>query len=63
MAQYVRNLNKPFRRIDFVIEGFCCIIDGIVHICSFGYIRTELQISWHHYTLKRFCSYLENMEN
>ena len=39
MIQFVRELNKPYRRSDFVIEGFCMIIDGIVHIISFGYLN------------------------
>lgn len=60
MIQLVRGLNKPYRRIDFIIEGFCMIIDGFVHIFSFGYIRSGLQFWWTHKTLHRGLSYIEN---
>lgn len=59
MIQFVRELNKPYRRSDFVIEGFCMIIDGIVHIISFGYLRMGLQLWWIDKKLDRMFSYLE----
>jgi hypothetical protein len=60
MIQFVRKLNKPYKRSDFVIEGFCMIIDGIVHIISFGYVRTGLQIWCINKKLDRMLSHLQD---
>ena len=60
MIQFIRKLNKPYKRSDFVIGGFCMIIDGIVHIISFGYLRTGLQIWWIDKKLDKALSYLDD---
>uniref|UniRef100_A0A6M3X4D7 Uncharacterized protein n=1 Tax=viral metagenome TaxID=1070528 RepID=A0A6M3X4D7_9ZZZZ len=60
MIEFIRVLNKPYRRIDLVIEGFCMIIDGIVYIISFGYLRTNLQMWKIDRNLDRMSSYVNN---
>ena len=60
MIQFVRYLHKPYRRSDFVIEGFCMIIDGIVHIVSFGYVRIGLQIWWTDKKIDNIFQYLKD---
>jgi hypothetical protein len=62
MIQLVKGLNKPYRRIDFMIGGVCQIIDGLVDIISFGYARTGLNIWWTDKCLDRFCKYLKQNE-
>jgi hypothetical protein len=46
MITFVRKLNPPYKRIDFIIEGACMIVDGLVFIVSLGYGRTDFHIWW-----------------
>jgi len=59
MIQIVKGLNKPYRRIDFMIGGICQIIDGITDIISLGYIRTDFNSWWTLKCLRKFCDYIE----
>lgn len=59
MIQIIKGLNKPYRRIDFVIGGFCGITDGIIDVISFGYARASFKRWWNRKCLHRFCAYHE----
>ena len=60
MIQIVRGLNKLYRRIDSVIGGICGIMDGIVEIISFGYMRTCFKGWRNRKCLHKFCAYHED---
>ena len=42
----LKNIPEWCRRTDFIIEGLCCTIDGIVLALSIGYIKVGLQLWW-----------------
>lgn len=61
MGEMIRRIynDTTCQRIDFMIGGVCQIIDGIVDIISFGYVRTGLNFWWTSKCLHRFCNYIE----
>ena len=59
MIKYVRKLNKPYKRSDFIVGGFLKIVDGIVGIISLGYFRTSCHIWWVSKTINKSFSYLQ----
>lgn len=42
----IRNLNKPYTRFGMVIQGVCCIMDGVVALFTLGYISSNFQMWW-----------------
>lgn len=59
MIQFVRNLNEPYKRSDFVIGGLLKIADGIVDIVSFGYFSSNFHIWCLRKNLDKFFSHRE----
>jgi hypothetical protein len=60
MIQIVKGLNKPYKRIDFVIEGICKIIDGIIDVISFGYISTDFYMWYVDKCLDRWIKFIKS---
>uniref|UniRef100_A0A6M3X589 Uncharacterized protein n=1 Tax=viral metagenome TaxID=1070528 RepID=A0A6M3X589_9ZZZZ len=60
MVQFVRKLNKSYRRIYFVIGGVFKILDGVIDIISYGYVRLDLNMWWTRRIMRKFLSCLEN---
>lgn len=63
MIQFIRNLNPPYTRLHFAVEGIFSIVDGTISLLSFGYLRSSFRLWWTQRGLDNFFrDYLKDLE-
>lgn len=45
---------NPLGKVNNIIFGICCLLDGFTHIVSFGFIASSFTLLQSHYATKRY---------
>lgn len=46
MVMYIKIVDDKSKRSDFIIDGLCDIIDGVVLVLSLGHVLIGLRLWW-----------------